>query len=54
MKRDIFCPFCNKDFEVEFNWDLNNCPGCNREYHFDMVPVEDEDFFDYYIDVIWY
>jgi len=28
----ITCPFCEKEFETEFNWTLEDveCPGCKK------------------------
>ncbi len=28
---DIYCPWCEIDFEGEM-WDNGNCPTCKREY----------------------
>jgi hypothetical protein len=41
MKRDMHCPKCKHEFEIEWNWDAGECPQCHLEYYWDEQCTQD-------------
>jgi hypothetical protein len=50
MDREIYCPFCNKEFDgVE--WEDGHCPGCDRSYWWEEI--YDYERGDSFVEIQW-
>jgi len=50
MNIDVYCPFCDADFETISEWE-GKCPLCKRQWSMDIWYNSDTDVDGY--DIIW-